>query len=128
MIKLKDLLNEKCWSGYKQQGMKKKGDRMVPNCVEEGLPPQANNNAFETPDYMDVREDEIDEDLKKWFSRNRGKGWIDCNTCKRSKKTGRRIKCKACARGKKRKKYPDCRPTPAKCSDPGRGKKWGKKK
>ena len=22
-----------CWSGYKQVGMKKKGDRMVPNCV-----------------------------------------------------------------------------------------------
>jgi hypothetical protein len=24
---------EACWSGYQQQGMKKKGDRMVPNCV-----------------------------------------------------------------------------------------------
>ena len=23
-----------CWSGYKQVGMKKKGDRMVPNCVK----------------------------------------------------------------------------------------------
>lgn len=22
-----------CWDGYKQEGMKKKGDRMVPNCV-----------------------------------------------------------------------------------------------
>lgn len=72
-------------------------------------------------------QDLLDEDLKKWFSQNKGKGWIDCNTCKRSKKTGRRIKCKACARSEKRKKYPDCRPTPAKCDDPGRGKKWGKK-
>jgi len=26
-------LTEACWDGYKQQGMKKKGDRMVPNCV-----------------------------------------------------------------------------------------------
>jgi hypothetical protein len=26
-------LDEKCWDGYSQQGMKKKGDRMVPNCV-----------------------------------------------------------------------------------------------
>ena len=26
-------LDEKCWDGYKQQGMKKKGNRMVPNCV-----------------------------------------------------------------------------------------------
>jgi len=26
-------LDEKCWDGYQQQGMKKKGDRQVPNCV-----------------------------------------------------------------------------------------------
>lgn len=26
-------LFEDCWSGYRQAGMKKKGDRMVPNCV-----------------------------------------------------------------------------------------------
>jgi len=23
-----------CWVGYEQKGMKKKGDRMVPNCVK----------------------------------------------------------------------------------------------
>ena len=28
-----DKLDEKCWDGYAQQGMKKKGDRQVPNCV-----------------------------------------------------------------------------------------------
>ena len=28
-----DTLVEKCWKGYTQKGMKKKGDRMVPNCV-----------------------------------------------------------------------------------------------
>ena len=33
MIKLKDILIEDCWKGYKQIGMKKKGDRQVPNCV-----------------------------------------------------------------------------------------------
>ena len=36
--KLKESVNEKrgtCWVGYKQLGMKKKGDRMVPNCVKE---------------------------------------------------------------------------------------------
>ena len=26
---------EACWDGYRQLGMKKKGDRMVPNCVPE---------------------------------------------------------------------------------------------
>ena len=33
-----ESVNEKrgtCWVGYKQLGMKKKGDRMVPNCVKE---------------------------------------------------------------------------------------------
>lgn len=25
---------EACWDGYQQRGMKKKGDRMVPNCVK----------------------------------------------------------------------------------------------
>mgnify|MGYP003324428927 FL=1 len=30
-----DTLVEKCWKGYVEKGMKKKGDRMVPNCVPE---------------------------------------------------------------------------------------------
>jgi hypothetical protein len=29
-------IEEKCWDGYKQLGMKKKGKKMVPNCVKEG--------------------------------------------------------------------------------------------
>lgn len=33
MIKLKDILIEDCWKGYKQIGMKKKGKKIVPNCV-----------------------------------------------------------------------------------------------
>ena len=35
----KDLdrgLNDDCWDGYKRVGMKKKGAKMVPNCVPEG--------------------------------------------------------------------------------------------
>ena len=28
-----DNLTKACWSGYKQEGMKDKGGRMVPNCV-----------------------------------------------------------------------------------------------
>jgi hypothetical protein len=33
-----DSLTEKkgpCWDGYKQVGLKKKGNKMVPNCVPE---------------------------------------------------------------------------------------------
>ena len=26
-------IDEACWKDYEQKGMKKKGDRMVPNCV-----------------------------------------------------------------------------------------------
>jgi len=26
-------ISERCWTGYRQAGMKKKGDRQVPNCV-----------------------------------------------------------------------------------------------
>ena len=29
-----NTLLEKCWKGYKQKGMKKKGKRTVPNCVK----------------------------------------------------------------------------------------------
>ena len=34
---LKKDLNDACWSGYKQVGMKKKGKKMVPNCVPENV-------------------------------------------------------------------------------------------
>ena len=73
------------------------------------------------------------ETLYTWFKRKgaAGKegGWIDCNTCREDPKTGRK-KCKPCGRkkGEKRAKYPSCRPTPSQCSDPGKGKSWGKTK
>tara|TARA_Y100000004_G_scaffold196792_1_gene268093 strand:+ start:237 stop:629 length:393 start_codon:yes stop_codon:yes gene_type:complete len=63
------------------------------------------------------------EGLKKWFSRNQGTGWVDCNT---GKPCGRR-------KGEKRKKYPACRPTMAQCNSAKRKKKgparisWQKK-
>jgi hypothetical protein len=71
-----------------------------------------------------VKVKDIVEDLRKWFGRKGapGKtgGWVDCNTCRKDPKTGRK-KCKACGRkkggagGGSRKKYPRCRPTPAAC-------------
>ena len=69
------------------------------------------------------------EGLRKWFGRKGEKGsksgWVDCNTCRKDKKTGRK-KCSACGResGEKRSKYPKCRPTPSACSKPGN---YGKK-
>jgi len=81
--------------------------------------------------WKDIKEDELTEKqketLRTWFKRKGapGKegGWVDCNTCRDGK-------CKACGRkkGEKRAKYPSCRPTPAQCKTPGKGKKWGKTK
>ena len=42
------------------------------------------------------------EGLKKWFSRNKGKGWIDCKT---GKPCGRKS-----AKGGSKRPYPACRP------------------
>ena len=73
--------------------------------------------------------------LRDWFKRKGAKGsksgWVDCNTCRKDKKTGRK-KCKACGResGEKRSKFPKCRPTPAACGergDYGKKAKAGKK-
>ena len=75
---------------------------------------------------------EKDKGLHGWFERQGGKGkssgWVDCNTCRKDSKTGRK-KCKPCGReeGEKRSKYPACRPTPGACDTKGKGKKWGKK-
>jgi predicted ATP-dependent endonuclease of OLD family len=70
--------------------------------------------------------------LRDWFGRKGapGKkgGWVDCNTCRKDPKTGRK-KCKSCGRqkGEKRSKYPACRPTPGACEERGKGESWGKK-
>ena len=73
----------------------------------------------ENQEYEQLEEKDS-EGLRKWFGRKGapGKtgGWVDCNTCRTDKKTGKK-KCKACGRqkGEKRSKYPRCRPTPAAC-------------
>ena len=75
---------------------------------------------------------EKDKGLHGWFERQGGSGkssgWVDCNTCKKDPKTGKK-KCKSCGReeGEDRAKYPSCRPTPSACGTKGKGKKWGKK-
>ena len=57
-----------CWQGYKQVGMKKKGDRMVPNCVKESVI----QKTFEENICVNcgnlTTENILDENLKKWFS------------------------------------------------------------
>jgi hypothetical protein len=70
----KEPINE-CWKGYVKKGMKKKGNKMVPNCVP-------------------VNED-VDENLNQWFKDD----WVridtqgniagKCGTMKKGKKTQR---------------------------------------
>ena len=59
---------------------------------------------------------EKEKGLHGWFSRNRGKGWVDCRT---GKPCGRQ-------EGEKR-KYPACRPTKAMCNRVGPRRKKGRK-
>ena len=67
MILLKDLLTEienPCWDGYKQVGMKKKGDHMVPNCVmkeQEDITLESRNDMIELLHYVKEQSDALDE-------------------------------------------------------------------
>ena len=80
--------------------------------------------------WKDLKEEK--ETLRTWFKRKGapGKegGWVDGNAPIR--KDGKITGYKTCGRkeGEKRAKYPSCRPTPAQCKSPGKGKKWGKTK
>ena len=38
--RMAEMLAEKCWVGWTQKGLKKKGNKMVPNCVKEGDDPR----------------------------------------------------------------------------------------
>ena len=51
-------ITEACWVGYKKVGMKKKGDRMVPNCVPE---------EFKVEEYITEQDDSVTmaKDMKK---------------------------------------------------------------
>lgn len=68
-------------------------------------------------------EKEKKEGLRGWFSRNRGKGWIDC---KKSKK-GKLVPCGRKKGTKSGKGYPACRPTLSMCSGSKRKKKSSKR-
>ena len=76
---IKDVIKkeiDECWKTYKQVGMKKKGNKMVPNCIPKN--------------------EEVDENLRNWFKKEKWKridtqGNIagDCGTMPKGKKTQR---------------------------------------
>ena len=87
-----------------------------------------------TNEELDINE-KFDKEKKQglhgWFARQGGKGgkgWVDCNTCRKNPETGKKT-CKSCGRqaGEKRSKYPACRPTPSQCNKIGTSRKKGPK-
>ena len=99
-----------CWDGYKQVGMKKKGNRMVPNCVP--VSEITEMNSYSEVLYLS-EDDMLDENLRKWFQdkwvnigkKKKGGGHPPCGTS--GKKRGY-AKCvpasKAASMTKKQKK------------------------
>jgi len=68
--------NEACWQGYKQVGMKKKGNRTVPNCVKESQPNKFDSSTVlifrRNPNTGEVKEMRIDKiKVNEYLSR----GW-----------------------------------------------------
>lgn len=68
MAKLINILNEKgpCWNGYKQLGMKKKGNREVPNCVPESVQP-TNEGHFGEIDIMANESNDFKDFVKEFY-------------------------------------------------------------
>ncbi len=69
-------MDEACWSGYKQVGMKKKGKKNVPNCVPVGESQLVNKIL----DELQEASKSGDSSLHDWFSKSKssdGKpGWV----------------------------------------------------
>jgi len=89
-----------CWQGYKQVGMKKKGDKMVPNCVPVSeIVELAKENICINCGNI-VTENMLDEDLRKWFKQK----WVNIG---KKDKSGKHPPCGTS--GKKR-GYAKCVP------------------
>ena len=126
---IQNVLDERCQKGYKThrtRKTKKMYGKRYRNCVKaEGLDESELEEKKKRKKKRKKRKltakPSSETSLRDWFGRKGAKGkkggWVDCNTCRKDKKTGRK-KCKACGRGsgEKRAKYPKCRPTPAACS------------
>ncbi len=91
-MKITEIITEKCWDGYSQLGMKKKGNRMVPNCVKkEDIDFCVNCGEL-------VFAESLNEDLKKWFKQK----WV---------RFGPDGKIRGdCARGSSKEGKPKCLP------------------
>lgn len=93
---MKEHLRETCWDGYKQIGMKKKGDKLVPNCVRVSEVKKKIKKAYLTRDAKAMKK-EIDRVSKlsdddpsaydKWDADYADKGKTKKYKTKKSKAT-----------------------------------------
>jgi tetratricopeptide (TPR) repeat protein len=110
-------------SGYLVRCRKKKGNIKEEELEELEIDEETLQDISELDEKSDFSK-EKSQGLHGWFARQGGKGkskgWVDCNTCRTNKETGRKS-CKSCGRqgGEKRSKYPACRPTPSQCTKTG---------
>ena len=102
-------VKEACWKGYKQVGMKKKGKKIVPNCVEESVSIEdANGNPY--VEFIDIIKPEpLKPTNLKTFSRfisEAKKSEMKCNSPKSDpvgdSLTGKSHVVKACEGGKEK--------------------------
>jgi hypothetical protein len=102
-------VKEACWKGYKQVGMKKKGKKIVPNCVEESVSIEdANGNPY--VEFIDIMKPEPLKatNLKTFnqFVTEAKKSEMKCNSPKSQpvgdSLTGKSHVVKACEGGKEK--------------------------
>lgn len=66
MKSFKQFLENKdpCWKGYKQLGTKKKGSKLVPNCIPEEIEEEFISNGLELYEDWDELEEEVEKNGK----------------------------------------------------------------
>lgn len=62
----KDMYDEDCWDGYKEVGMKKKGNKMVPNCVAEEVSQKQLNDLEKFADRI-LKKFDVDIEFTRHF-------------------------------------------------------------
>ena len=86
MIKLKDILNEACWDGYKQIGGKMKNGKMVPNCVP------ISEEVDTDYDELDVEPEEIEDFIEFLKAYKNTLAEANCNCVYEAEYQGREVK------------------------------------
>ena len=97
-------VKEACWKGYKQVGMKKKGKKIVPNCVEESVSIEdANGNPY--VEFIDLIKPEKIKTFNQFVTEAK-KSEMKCNSPKSepvgNSLTGKSHVVKACEGGKEK--------------------------